>query len=92
MGSMKKDTNKKVLRRLKIVEGQVRGIQKMIEDDLYCVDIINQSMAVKQALSGIEDAILRDHLSTCVVDQMRSGREKKAIEEILSVYKLSKKK
>ena len=89
---MKEKTKKSAVRRLKIIEGQVRGLQKMIEDDVYCVDIITQTSAVKKALSGVEDLLLESHLSTCLVDQVKSGKEKKAVKEILEVYNLSKKK
>ena len=89
---MKQGIKKKAIRRLKIVEGQVRGLQRMVEEEKYCIDIINQSLAIKEALSGVEDLILENHLSTHVVEQMKSGKEAKAIKEILSVYKMSKKK
>ena len=82
---------KKIIRRLKILEGQVRGLQEMINKDVYCIDVITQTSAVKQALSGIEDILMENHLGTCVVDQMRNGKEKKAIEEILKVYRLKRK-
>ncbi|MEK7175611.1 MAG: metal-sensing transcriptional repressor, partial [Patescibacteria group bacterium] len=55
--NMRKDIQKRAIRRLKIAEGQVRGLQKMVEDEKYCIDIINQSLAIKQALSGVEDLI-----------------------------------
>lgn len=87
---MKKDVRQKAMRRLKIIEGQIRGLQKMMTEGKYCVDIINQSLAVRQALSGVEDIILENHLATHVVEQMRTGKEGKAIKEIISVYKLSK--
>jgi DNA-binding FrmR family transcriptional regulator len=89
---MKQDIKKKAIQRLRLVEGQVRGVQKMVEEEKYCVDIITQSSAVKEALSGIENLILENHLSTHVLDQMKHGKEKKAIEEILKVYKLSQRK
>ncbi len=89
---MKKEVKKKLLRRLKIIEGQVKGLYKMIEEGEYCVDVITQTSAVRQALSSIEDMMLENHLSTHVVQQMKSGKHKRAIDEILSVYKLSKKK
>lgn len=63
----------------------------MVENNSYCIDIITQTSAVKQALSNIEDAILEGHLSHCVVDQVKKGREKKAVEEILKVYRLKRK-
>ena len=89
---MKQEIKKKVLRRLKIAEGQVRGLQKMVDEEKYCVDIINQSLAIKKALSGVEDFILQNHLETHVIEQIKSGKAPIAIKEILSVYKLSKKK
>jgi len=82
----------KAIKRLKIISGQIKGLEKMIENDKYCIDIINQSLAVKQALSSFEDFILKNHLSTHVVSQMKTGKSDKAIEEILSIYRLSKKK
>lgn len=80
------------MRRLEIAVGQIRGVQKMIEEDKYCVDIINQSLAAKQALSGVEDLLLENHLSSHVIEQMKSGKGSKSIQEILKIYKLSKKK
>ena len=89
---MKADIKKRAIRRLKIVEGQVRGLQNMVEQEKYCVDIITQASAIKQALSGIENLILQNHLSTHVIEQMKSGKEKQAVAEVLKVYKLSQKK
>ncbi len=86
------DTSKqKLIRRLKIVEGQMRGLQEMIEKDAYCIDVITQTSAVKKALSSVEDALMENHLSTCVVHQIQKGKEKKAIGEILKVYQLKRK-
>lgn len=78
--------------RLKKVEGQVRGLQKMVNDDQYCIDIITQSSAIRSALSAVEDLMLENHLSEHVIHQMKQGQEKKAIDEIISVFKKSKKK
>jgi DNA-binding FrmR family transcriptional regulator len=86
------DTDKKkLLRRLKIIEGQVRGLQNMLETDAYCIDIITQSSAIKQALSNIEDTLLEEHLSHCVVNQIKNGEVKKPVSEILKVYQLKRK-
>ena len=85
-------SKKRVLRRLRIIKGQVAGVEKMVEEDAYCVDVITQSSAIKAALSIIEDMILEGHLSTHVVMQMKSGQDKKAVAEILKVYRLSKRK
>ena len=89
---MKKENKTRVLRRLKIIEGQMRGLQKMVEENVYCVDVIHQSLAVKEALSGVEDLLLENHLATHVAEQMKSGKESKAVKEILAIYKLSKRK
>ncbi len=89
---MRKDIKSKAIRRLKIIEGQIRGLQKMVEDESYCVNIITQSSAVKEALSGIEDLVLENHLSTHVIEQRKNGKEDKAVEEILKVYKLAQRK
>ena len=86
-----KESHTKLLRRLKIIEGQVRGLQGMIEKDTYCIDVITQTSAVKQALSNIEDILLEEHLSNCVVNQIRSGDVKKPVGEILQVYRLKRK-
>lgn len=64
----------------------------MVKEGVYCVDVIHQSLAVKEALSGVENLLLENHLATHVAEQMKSGKEKKAIREILNIYRLSKKK
>lgn len=89
---MKKEVKQCLVRRLKIIGGQIKGLQKMVDDEVYCIDIITQTSAVRQALSSVEDVMLENHLSTHVVEQMKSGAHKKATQEILSVYKISKKK
>lgn len=77
--------------RLKIIEGQVRGLQEMISQDKYCIDVITQTSAVKQALSNLEDELLESHLSTCVVNQIQKGKADTAIKEIVKVYRLKRK-
>lgn len=89
---MKKDVKKKLTRRLKIIEGQIKGLQKMIEKEAYCIDVITQSSAIRNALSAVEDLMLENHLSEHVIHQMKRGEEKKAIGEIIGVFKKSKKK
>ncbi len=88
---MKEETKKKALKRLKIIEGQVRGLQEMVTTEKYCIDIITQTSAVRKALSGVEDLILENHLSTHVIHQMKHGHTEKPIKEILKIYKLKSK-
>ena len=69
-------TNKaKILARLRRIEGQVRGVQRMVEDDKYCIDILTQVSALTRALQGVATGLLEDHLSHCVVDAARMGDE-----------------
>lgn len=80
-----------IVRRLKIIEGQVRGLQDMVDKGTYCVDIITQTSAVKQGLSKIEDVIMENHLGHCLVNQIKKGQIDKATKEILKVYQLKRK-
>lgn len=80
-----------IVRRLKILEGQIRGLQDMVEKGVYCIDVITQTSAVKQGLSNVEDLLLENHLGSCILDQIKSGQTDKAKEEILKVYKLKRK-
>ncbi|MFA6404876.1 MAG: metal-sensitive transcriptional regulator [Candidatus Paceibacterota bacterium] len=84
-------TKQKLVRRLKIIEGQVRGLQEMLTNDTYCIDVITQTSAAKRALSSVEDVLMKDHLGTCVVHQIQKGKEKTVVEEILKVYQLKHK-
>ena len=88
---MHKEIKTKALRRLKIIEGQIRGLEDMVDKEKYCIDIITQTSAVRKALSGVEDLILENHLSTHVIHQIKHGDEKKPINEILKIYKLKSK-
>lgn len=91
MQYMKNQKKNRLIRRLKIIEGQLRGLQKMIANDTYCIDVITQTSAVKQGLSMIEDLLLENHLGTCIVKQVRAGQTGKATKEILKVYQLKRK-
>lgn len=61
------------LNRLKRIEGQTRGLQRMIEDDTYCIDVLTQISAVTSALENVALGLLKDHLSHCVADAVRHG-------------------
>jgi len=89
---MKTEIHQKLTRQLKIIEGQVRGLQKMVTEDKYCIDIITQTSAIRNSLGSIEEKVLENHLTTCVVEQMRGAGKEQAISEVLAVYKLAKKK
>ncbi|HWA12312.1 MAG TPA: metal-sensitive transcriptional regulator [Burkholderiales bacterium] len=81
-----KGSNKAGLaRRLNRIEGQVRGLNKMVEDDRYCVDILTQIAAVRSALDAVALQLLREHAHGCVQDAVRSGHGDPAIDELLTV-------
>lgn len=78
-----------VLSRLKSVEGHLRGVERMVEEDVYCVDVIKQSLAVQRAIDKINALILEHHLNTCVTTAIRSedGNEReRVIGEIVDVF------
>jgi DNA-binding FrmR family transcriptional regulator len=70
---MRKEAKSSVLKRLSRVEGQVRGLAKMVEDDRYCIDIVTQIAAVRAALRRAEEEVLRDHVAHCVEHAIASG-------------------
>lgn len=84
------NNKKQINNRLKRIEGQIRGLQKMVEEEKYCIDVITQTSAIRNALKGVEDILLEGHLSSCVVTQIKTGKQDRAVEEILKVYKLKK--
>ena len=71
---MAKDTSAK-LNRLKRIEGQVRGVAQMVEDDRYCMDILHQIAAIKSAIAKVETQVLKDHAACCVAEAIASGDE-----------------
>ena len=76
------------LKRLSRIEGQVRGLSRMVEEDRYCIDIVTQIAAVRAALSRVEQDVLRDHIGHCVAHAMASGDaddQKQKIEELMDV-------
>lgn len=72
-------------RRLNRIEGQVRGLNKMVEENRYCVDILTQIAAVRAALDSVALHLLRDHTHGCVQDAIRSGKGDAAIDELFTV-------
>jgi DNA-binding FrmR family transcriptional regulator len=81
-----------VVRRLQSIDGHVRGIQRMVEADQYCIDIIKQVDAVEAALRKVQEIILDNHLHTCVTTAIRgddAGRREAVIDEILGVFSVA---
>ena len=72
-GYLAHDDKDKVLKRLRRIEGQVRGLQRMVEEEKYCIDILTQVSAATKALESVALTLLHDHLTHCVVDAARDG-------------------
>ncbi len=79
-----------LMNRLKRIEGQIRGIQGMVEDDRYCVDILTQVMAVQSALNSFNKELLSNHIKTCVVQDIEDGRHEAVDELCGTIQKLMK--
>lgn len=73
-------TRREAAQRLNRIEGQIKGIQKMVEEGRYCVDVLGQISAVREALRGVGKLIMRNYLENCVTSALRSGKEQKAKE------------
>jgi len=85
---MQHDTRATCLKRLSRIEGQVRGISRMVEDDRYCIDIVTQVAAVRAALKKVEEEVLRDHVGHCVKHAIASGdadEQRQKVTELVEV-------
>jgi CsoR family transcriptional regulator, copper-sensing transcriptional repressor len=77
--------------RLASIEGHIKGIRKMVQDETYCVDVLKQTYAVERALQRFESELLRGHLSSCVPKGFREGRNDAMIAELSEVFELARK-
>ncbi len=78
------------LKRLNMIEGHIKGIKKMVEEDTYCVDVLKQTYAVQRAIEKFEQILLRDHLSHCVPDGIRAGRDDEVLSELAELFTLAR--
>lgn len=86
MGKEKNDIKQKAKKRVNILKGQLDGLLKMIEKDEYCIDLLNQSLAIQNSLKSLDALILERHLKTHVADRFKKEKEQ-AIKELLKVFK-----
>ena len=88
---MIEDIKKRAMHRTKILEGQMRGLEKMIENEDYCMDIITQSLAVQKSLRSLNKLLVENHLRTHVTSMFEQGGDEReaAVEELLKVFELS---
>ncbi len=85
---MDQETKRKCQQRLSRIEGQVRGVARMIDEDRYCIDIMNQIAAVQAAMGKVEEQLLRNHVSHCVENAITSGNadeQRKKVAELIEV-------
>ena len=80
------EEKKKLNKRLNIIEGQIRGIKQMIEDDRYCADILIQLSAINKSLESVENAILESHIKSCVLSEIQNGNAD-IIDEVMELFK-----
>lgn len=81
----------KIITRLKKIQGQLTGVEKMILADKYCIDVITQTSAIKNAISSLEDEMLESHLAHCLHKETNKSRLEEMQKEIIKVYKLKRK-
>jgi CsoR family transcriptional regulator, copper-sensing transcriptional repressor len=86
---MQTDTKSDCLKRLRRIEGQVRGLSRMVDEDRYCIDVVTQIAAVRAALRRVEEEVLRDHVAHCVEHAITSGdpkAQRQKIAELMEVF------
>lgn len=86
-----KTVQQRAAHRVKIIEGQLHGLQKMIEKDTYCMDIMTQNLAIQRALASLNKLVLENHITTHIQSMMTSGDEaqkEKALQELTQLYEL----
>ncbi|MBP5266005.1 MAG: metal-sensing transcriptional repressor [Lachnospiraceae bacterium] len=81
---------KALLNRLSRIEGQIRGIRRMVEEDSYCTDILTQSAAITAAMNAFNKELLANHIRTCVMDDIRAGKDETVDDLVATIQKLMK--
>ena len=84
-----KDTQERILHRLKIAAGHLKKVINMVEGDEYCIDVLHQSQAIQKALKETDNLMLENHLNSCVADSIAAGKKDEAIKEVLEVFRKS---
>lgn len=88
---MKDQSKQGLLKRLATIEGHVRAVRSMVEDERYCVDVARQSFAIGRALKGFEGALLSSHFASCVPEGFRAGNDEAMVRELSELFELSRK-
>jgi DNA-binding FrmR family transcriptional regulator len=81
-----KDTQERIVHRLKIAKGHLEKVIQMVEEDCYCIDVLHQSQAIQKALKETDHLMLENHLKTCATNAISRGKKDKAIAEVMQVF------
>ena len=79
-----------LVKRLNRIEGQIRGIKKMVEEDVYCDEVLHQIMSIKASLDGVSKELLKEHINSCVLNQVKAGKEEVIDELMVTIKKMLK--
>lgn len=82
-----KNIKERIIHRLQIAQGHLKKVQSMVEDDIYCIEIIHQSQAVQRALKEVDNVILENHLKGCTTDAIKAGKQDEAVAEVMNVFR-----
>ncbi|MCC6421139.1 MAG: metal-sensitive transcriptional regulator [Gemmataceae bacterium] len=85
---MQPEIRRQALRRLSIIKGQVQALEKQMEDDRYCMDVLDLSLSIQRALRSLDTLVIEGHLRTHVVEQMTGGETDRAVNELLRLYRV----
>lgn len=85
---MTPEVQRQALHRVKIIRGQVEALQRQIEEDRYCIDILDLSLSIQRALRSLDALVLEGHLRTHVIEQVQNGEVDRAVRELLRLYKV----
>jgi DNA-binding FrmR family transcriptional regulator len=85
---MTPETRRQALRRMKIIAGQVQALEKQLEDDRYCMDVLDLSLSIQRALRSLDGLVIEGHLRTHVVEMMTGDQQDRAVSELLRLYRV----
>ena len=88
---MNEESRKDVIARIRSITGHLKAVERMVEEDKYCVDVLKQTMAIEKALERVDAMILGSHLETCVADAFREGRAEKTVAELAEIFNTARK-